>query len=54
MSELDELKGQVAHLRNALEMLWREAGRDWLDGVKSDSALDALHYAGRTLKATKP
>jgi hypothetical protein len=44
----------IAHLRNALEMLWREAGRDWLEGVKSDAALDALAYAGLTLKATKP
>ena len=50
---VDELKGQVTHLRSALEMLWREAGKDWLEGVKSDAALDALEYAARTLKATR-
>lgn len=49
-----ELQGQVAHLRNALDMLHREAARDWLEGVKSDSALDALEFASRTLKVTAP
>lgn len=48
----DELSGQVAHLRNALDVLYRAAARDWLDGIKSDDGLDALEYARRTLKAT--
>lgn len=48
----DELRGQVVHLRNALDVLYRAAARDWLDGIKSDDGLDALEYARRTLKAT--
>lgn len=47
-----ELSGQVAHLRNALDVLYRAAARDWLDGVKSDDGLDALEFARRTLNAT--
>jgi len=47
----DEMSGAAVHLRNALDILHREARRDWLDGVRSDAALDALEYASRTLKA---
>jgi small-conductance mechanosensitive channel len=53
-AHIAELNGTIGHLRNALQMLHREAGRDWLDGVRSDAALDALEYASRTLKATTP
>lgn len=48
----DEMAGQIDHLRNALDVLHRAAARDWLEGVKSDSCLDALEYARRTLAAT--
>lgn len=41
-------------LRDALKRLHHEAGRDWLDGVKSDTALDALENARRALEVWKP
>lgn len=50
----DLVSGACDHLRDALAMLYREAGLDWRDGVRSDAALDALEFARRTLAAVKP
>jgi len=49
--QLEAAQAEIETLRDALIDLYHEAGRDWLDGVHSDTNLAALDRADQALKA---